>query len=143
MRRLLPVFLCAALGAPAPCDGHPPLDLAAVEALRRDDAERRRAALDLAALELDAVAAGLFREGPALSVSAGPRFSPGATVSDLAAGVDVPVAFETRPSRDAARLLRERAGEVVSASELSARQRLRAAYAEAWLALERVALLDA
>lgn len=138
MRPLL--LLCGAFALPALAQ--PPLDLTAVEARSVPDLELGDELRLLAdARLLSASTRTLGREGPTLSVEAGPRRAEGMTTGDLAAGFELPIRLDGGPARLAATAL-DGATALEAAARLEARARLRAAYAEAWLAGERARLLD-
>lgn len=141
MRRLLLSTLCAAFALPAV--SQPALDLSSVEARSRLDGALASDLRLLAGARALTAGTGTFaREGPTLRVDGGPRRDPDATTSDLAAGVDLPVVLDAGPARRAEAALRAAEAAIEAAARLEARRRLRSAYAEAWLAVERAGLLD-
>jgi hypothetical protein len=84
------------------------------------------------------------REGPTLEAELGPRrMGDGAVKTEAMARIDVPLLSGGRVRADADSRLRGAGPDVLVADAVESRLRLRTAYLDAWLAQERLKVLDA
>lgn len=119
-----------------------PLELAGVAAARRPHpAELEVDARLAAARRALARSAGALLDGAVLSVAAGPRrLEGGERESDLAVGVELPLAFARPEQRELAAALDAAEPWLKGAAEVEARRELTGAFVELWRAQERFEL---
>jgi hypothetical protein len=109
------------------------------------DPRRLERTAELARLESEVASTGRFNsDGPTLEAELGPRrIESGATKLEAVARVEVPLLSSRSTRADADELLRSSRSDVLAADAIESRLRLRTAYLDAWLAQERLAVLDA
>jgi outer membrane protein TolC len=91
-----------------------------------------------------AVTGGSLREGPTLEAELGPRRTEdGARKVEASARIEVPFLSDRRARAEADSRLRDGTPAVLAADAVESRLRLRAAYLDAWLAQERLEVIDA
>jgi len=100
---------------------------------------------DLARLQRELAVTGRFtREGPTLEAELGPRrLEDGARKLEASARIEVPILSDRRARAEADSLLRDGTPAVLAAGAVESRLRLRAAYLDAWLAQQRLTVIDA
>lgn len=102
-------------------------------------------AADLARWQRELAATGRFtREGPTLEAELGPRrVEDGSRKADASARIEVPLLSDRRARAEADSRLRDGTPAVLAAGAVESRLRLRAAYLDAWLAQERLEVVNA
>lgn len=144
MRRMV---LLVAFGLAVSAAGAEPAVLTFDDIVKRALADPARLArtAGLARLEREVAATGRYtREGPTLEAELGPRrVEDGATKAEASARIEIPLLSGGSAREDADSRLRDTSSDILSADDVESRLRLRAAYLEAWLEQEHLAVLDA